>query len=79
MSAFIDDEPDTVDALRSGGVRAHSFDELSGLRVRELKTLLVARTPAAKSGNGANRRRRNRTTPHHRPGQVAQRSPSAGT
>ncbi|WP_037203476.1 hypothetical protein [Rhodococcus opacus] len=74
LSAFIDDEPDNVDALRSGGVRAHSFDELSGLRVRELKTVLVAGTPAAKNGTGTNRRRRQRTTPHHRQGQVAQRS-----
>ncbi|MFD6059839.1 HAD family hydrolase [Rhodococcus wratislaviensis] len=40
LSAFVDDDPEAVDALRSGGVRAHSFDELSGLRVRELKTVL---------------------------------------
>ncbi|MFE7422182.1 hypothetical protein [Rhodococcus sp. NPDC057529] len=75
LSAFVDDEPDTVDALRLGGVRTHWFDELSGLRVRELKTVLVAGTTAAQSGNGTNRRRRQRATPHHRPGRVAQRSP----
>ncbi|QZS52982.1 hypothetical protein COO55_38975 [Rhodococcus opacus] len=75
LSAFVDDDPDTVVALRSGGVRAHSFDELSGLRVRELKTVLVAGRPAARTGNGTNRRRHQRTTPHHRQGQVAQRSP----
>ena len=70
LSAFVDDEPDTVDALRSGGVRAHSFDELSGLRVRELDTML-----AAQGGDGALRRQRQRATPHHRQGRVAQRSP----
>ncbi|WP_235214949.1 hypothetical protein [Rhodococcus opacus] len=75
LSAFVDDDPDTVDALRSGGVRAHAFDELSGLRVRELKTVLAAGTPAARTGSGTNRRRRQRNTPHHRQGQVPQRSP----
>ncbi|WP_255221733.1 HAD family hydrolase [Rhodococcus wratislaviensis] len=75
LSAFVDDEPDTVDTLRTGGVRAHSFNELSGLRVRELKTVLATGTTATKTGNGTNRRRHNRTTPHHRPGRVAQRSP----
>ncbi|MFC9355220.1 hypothetical protein ACFTZB_01375 [Rhodococcus sp. NPDC057014] len=75
LSAFVDDEPDTVDALRSGGVRAHSFDELSGLRVRELETVLAAGSPGARTGDGTRRRRRPRSTPHHRPGRVAQRSP----
>ena len=42
LSAFVDDEPETVDALRSRGVRAHSFGELSGLRVRELRATLIA-------------------------------------
>jgi len=75
LSAFVDDDPEAVDALRSGRVRAHSFDELSGLRVRELKTVLAAGTPAARTGSGTNRRRRNRTAPHHSQGQGAQRSP----
>ncbi|KXF53823.1 hypothetical protein AXA44_43045 [Rhodococcus sp. SC4] len=74
LSAFVDDDPEAVDALRSGGVRAHAFDELSGLRVRELKTVLATGTPAAQTGSGTNRRRRHRNTPHHRQGQVAQRS-----
>ena len=74
LSAFVDDESDTVDALRFSGVRAHSFDELSGLRIRELETVLAAGTTAAKTSNGTNRKWRQRTTPHQRPGRVAQRS-----
>ncbi|GCE38808.1 hypothetical protein Rhow_002332 [Rhodococcus wratislaviensis] len=63
LSAFVDDEPETVDALRSGGVRAHSFDELSGLRVRELRATLSIgnRGPRAVKGTpryGVPRRRR---------------------
>lgn len=33
----LDEEPATVDARRSRGVRTHSFDVLSGARVRELR------------------------------------------
>ncbi|RZL73314.1 MAG: hypothetical protein EOP32_37005 [Rhodococcus sp. (in: high G+C Gram-positive bacteria)] len=36
-----DDESETVDALRSGRVRVHSFDGLAGLRVRELRATLT--------------------------------------
>jgi len=45
------------------------------LRARELKTVLATGTLAAQTGNGTNRRRRQRNTPHHRQGQVAQSSP----
>jgi hypothetical protein len=41
LSAFIDDEPETVDALRSGGIQVHLFDQVSGLRVRELRATLT--------------------------------------
>ncbi|WP_236580854.1 hypothetical protein [Rhodococcus sp. T7] len=76
LSGFVDDEPDTVEALRSGGVRAHAFDELSGLRVGELKAVLAAAGgPGAWTGNGTSRRERQRGTPHHRQGRVAQGSP----
>ncbi len=46
LSAFVDDESEVVDALRSRGVHAHSFDGLSELGVRELRTTLSAGTGA---------------------------------
>ena len=52
LSAFVDDEPELVDALRSCGVQAHSFDVLTGLRVRELRATLTAGAPGAPSGRG---------------------------
>ena len=47
LSAFVDDEPETVDALRSRGVRAQSFAVLSGLRVWELRAIPSGK-PAAR-------------------------------
>jgi hypothetical protein len=40
LSAFVDDESEAVDALRSTGVRAHCLDALSGLEVRKLRVTL---------------------------------------
>ncbi|UZG59625.1 HAD family hydrolase [Rhodococcus opacus] len=72
LSAFVDDESETVDALRSGGVRAHSFEMLSGLRVRELRATLTAGKGATLTGRGVHRPRdhHRRGAPHRRPGTV---------
>ncbi|WP_237737264.1 hypothetical protein [Rhodococcus sp. 21391] len=41
LSAFVDDEPESVTTLRCRGVRAHSFGELRGLGVREVRATLT--------------------------------------
>ncbi|MHA4855025.1 MULTISPECIES: HAD family acid phosphatase [unclassified Rhodococcus (in: high G+C Gram-positive bacteria)] len=72
LSAFVDDEPETVDALRFRGVRAHSFGELSGLRVRELRAMLTAGTGGRSTGHTMRRPRGqgHRDAPHRRRGAV---------
>jgi hypothetical protein len=74
LSAFVDDEPVAVDALRFRGVRAHSFDLLSGLRVRELRATLTAGTGERPTGHKMRQPRRqgHRGTPHRRHGTVTQ-------
>jgi hypothetical protein len=74
LSSFVDDEPATVDALRSRGVRAHSFDVLSGLRVRELRVALTAGTGGRSTGRKMYQphRQGQRGTPHRRHGAVTQ-------
>ncbi|WAM19217.1 LNS2 domain-containing protein [Rhodococcus sp. JS3073] len=57
LSAFVDDEPETVDALRSRGVRAHSFEELSGLRVQKLRATLTAGAGGRPTGHRMHRPR----------------------
>ncbi|MCZ4590379.1 hypothetical protein [Rhodococcus opacus] len=71
LSAFVDDEPEIVDALRSRGVRAHSFDVLCGLRVRELRATLTAGTDGASTGRRPRGHGR-RGAPHRRRGAVVQ-------
>ncbi|TQC43066.1 hypothetical protein EEB14_45265 [Rhodococcus sp. WS4] len=71
LSAFVDDEPETVDALRSRGVRAHSFAVLSGLRMRELRATLLAGTGGASTGRKSRGHGR-RGAPHRRRGAVVQ-------
>jgi hypothetical protein len=69
LSAFIDDEAETVDALRSGGIQVHPFDQVSGLRVQELRATLTVgnRDPWAVKG-----------TPRRRNGAVTQEARGAG-
>ncbi|WP_257016345.1 hypothetical protein [Rhodococcus sp. ACS1] len=74
LSAFVDDESEIVGALRSRGVRAHSFDGLSELGVRGLREAVAARIPDTLSDVGVHRPRRPRIARHHRQGPVAQRS-----
>jgi len=57
LSAFVDDEPETVDALRSRGVRAYSFEKLSGLRVRKLRATLTAGGDGRPTGHWVHRPR----------------------
>ncbi|MDT2006223.1 hypothetical protein FXW78_18740 [Rhodococcus opacus] len=71
LSAFVDDEPETVDVLRFRGVRAHSFEELSGLGVRELRATLLAGTGGASTGRRSRGHGR-RGGPHRRRGVVVQ-------
>ncbi|MDH6293168.1 HAD family acid phosphatase [Rhodococcus opacus] len=74
LSAFVDDEPATVNALRSRGVWAHSFDVLSGLRVRELRAALSAGVGGRRTGHKVRQPRRQGQSgaPHRRPGTVTQ-------
>ncbi|CAG7634342.1 hypothetical protein SIM91_43645 [Rhodococcus opacus] len=72
LSAFIDDESETVDVLRSGGVRAHSFEVLSGLKVRELRATLTTGTGDALTGRGVHRPRGHGGAARRRRGTVAQ-------
>ncbi|MDT2006780.1 hypothetical protein FXW78_23380 [Rhodococcus opacus] len=73
LSAFVDDESETVDVLRSRGVRAHCFEMLVGLRVRELRATLTAGKGATLTGRGVRRPRghNRRGAPHGRRGTVA--------
>ncbi|TQC41917.1 hypothetical protein EEB14_51880 [Rhodococcus sp. WS4] len=73
LSAFVDDESEAVEVLRSGGVRANCFAALSGLRVRELRATLTAGTPGAPTGPGhRSRGHGHRSAPPRRRGAVAQ-------
>ncbi|MHA4854987.1 hypothetical protein L1080_036595 [Rhodococcus sp. MSC1_016] len=60
--------------LRSRGVRAHSFDVLSGLRVRELRATLTAGTGGRPTGHKMHQPRRQgqRGARHRRHGTVTQ-------
>ncbi|MDI9976799.1 MULTISPECIES: hypothetical protein [Rhodococcus] len=73
LSALVDDESGTLQGLRSGGVRAHLFDEMSGLRVRELRAILTAETGATLTDRGVRRPRGHgrRGAPHCGRGVVA--------
>lgn len=68
LSAFVDDESETVEVLRSGGMRAHSFEVLSGLGVRKLRATLTTWTPGTPTGRGMHRPRGHgrRGAPHRR-------------
>lgn len=66
LSAFVDDEHETVNALRSGGLPVHAFDDLCDLRVRDLRTILSTsriggrpdrRTSRPRRYSGTSRRR----------------------
>ncbi|MDV7246722.1 MULTISPECIES: hypothetical protein [Rhodococcus] len=73
LSGFVDDEPETVDLLRSRGVPAHTFDVLSGLRIRELRATLTAGPPGAPGGRGHRSRGHGHGGgPHRRRGGVVQ-------
>jgi hypothetical protein len=75
LSGFVDDEPETVDMLRSRGVPAHTFDVLSGLRIREVRATLTAGPLGAPTGRGHRSQGRGRGHgggPHRRVGAVAQ-------
>ncbi|RZL74474.1 MAG: hypothetical protein EOP32_34100 [Rhodococcus sp. (in: high G+C Gram-positive bacteria)] len=73
LSAFVDDEPEVVEVLWSGGVRAQSFEVLSGLRIRELRATLTAGTLGASTGRGHRSRGHGRRgATHRRRGAVAQ-------
>ncbi|WP_236603745.1 hypothetical protein [Rhodococcus sp. WAY2] len=67
LSVFVDDESETVDALQSGGVRAHSFDVLSGMGVRDLRATLAAGERGSTAAKGVRRR----SAVHRRRGAVA--------
>ncbi|KXF48873.1 hypothetical protein AXA44_01885 [Rhodococcus sp. SC4] len=67
LSAFVDDESETVDVLRSRGVYAYPFDALSGIRVRELRATLSAGKRGPMAVKGVHRY----GAPHRRRGTVA--------
>ncbi|MGW4339137.1 hypothetical protein ACWEK5_41005 [Rhodococcus koreensis] len=74
LSAFVDDEPESVTALRSRGVRAHSFGELCGLGVRDVRAALADGTQGRGAGRGVprpGRRGHGGAAPHHGRGTVA--------
>ncbi|MGW5149829.1 hypothetical protein [Rhodococcus koreensis] len=71
LSAFVDDEAEVVDILRSGGRPALSFEALSGLGVRKLRSRLAVRERDSVRGRRADPRRRRQGVGHRGCGAVA--------
>ncbi|MFE5704561.1 hypothetical protein [Rhodococcus koreensis] len=66
LSGFVDDEPEIVDSLRTGGLPVHTFEELSDLGVRGLRTVLSTRRIGGRLDRGTSRPRHYSGTSHRR-------------